>query len=181
MTRMAIAISILMAVSVAFVLANGQEAAYAQAQTTATLSPSKDNTLFESSRGTRSNGAGEYLFAGRTGGRASGKKQRAVIAFDVVGGVQAGATITSAQLTLRMSRSNTGSQTFKLHKLLADWGEGESNAGEPNSDDNSAASASGDATWIHTFFDTAMWAKPGGDFSDSLSASISVGRTGFYS
>ena len=181
MTRMALAFSILMAVAVALVLANGQEAAHAQAQRTATLSASKDNTLFESSGGSRSNGAGEYLYAGRTGGRAGGKQQRAVIAFDAAGSVPRGATITSVELTLRMSRTNTGSQTFKPHKLLADWGEGESNAGEPNADDNSAASAPGDATWIHTFFDTATWAKPGGDFSDSLSANTSVDRAGSYS
>ena len=181
MTRIVLALSVLMAVAVAFVLANGEEAAYAQAQTTATLSPSKDNTLFESTRGTRSNGAGEYLYAGRTGGRSSGKKQRAVIAFDLAGGIPAGSTITSAKLTLRMSRSNTGSQTFKLHKLLADWGEGDSNAGNPDGVDNSAASATGDATWIHTFFDTGMWAKPGGDFTESLSASTSLGRNGPHS
>ena len=52
------------------------------------LSPSKDNTLYEyvSADGDRSNGAGSYFFVGRTNG---GEPRRAVIACDIAGSVPA--------------------------------------------------------------------------------------------
>ena len=46
------------------------------------LSPSKDNTLFESSIGSVSSGAGQHVFAGTTG-QGSDNLRRAVMAFDV--------------------------------------------------------------------------------------------------
>ena len=43
-----------------------------------------------------------------------------------------------------------------------------------------APSTPGDATWIHTFFDTGAWTNPGGDFAAAPSAVLSVGAVGFF-
>ncbi len=140
------------------------------------LPPAKDNTLFESVSGSLSNGAGMHFFAGNT---RTGNARRGVIAFDVAGNVPAGSTINSVQLTLHMSRTrfNTG-QTIGLHEALADWGEGSSDAS--GDEGGGAAATTGDATWIHTFFNTANWASRGGDFTPAASATRSVGAIGDY-
>ncbi len=139
------------------------------------LGPSKDNTLYFSITGGSSNGAGSYIFVGNTN---SGSARRAVIAFDIASQVPAGATITQVVLTLNMSRSVTGAQTVNLHRLLADWGEGASDAS--GQEGGGANASSGDATWTHRFFSTTNWQTPGGDFSPTVSASTSVGPIGGY-
>ena len=57
--------------------------------------------------------------------------------------------------------------------MLQDWGEGTSNSGF--SGGGGAPATAGDATWLHTFFNTALWINPGGDFSATVSGSQSVG------
>jgi hypothetical protein len=140
------------------------------------LEPSKDNTLFESVSGSLSNGAGDHLFAGVTSGARS--IRRALVAFDVASAVPPGSSINSASLTLRMSRTIAGSETVTLHRVLADWGEGDSDA--IGAEGQGASAAPGDATWIHTFFDTDRWQNEGGDFEATASASAAVGDIGSY-
>lgn len=182
MARVLITLGILLAFVALFVQANARDVTYAQAQTTLTIGASKDNTLFESASGATSNGAGEFLFAGPTGNRAQGRLQRLVIAFDIAGNVPAGSTVTGVKLTLHMSQANSGSEPFTLQRLLADWGEGSSNAGNPQGSGNTASSATGDATWVHRFFNSDTWSNTGGDFSNTVSASTSVGAAaGFFS
>ena len=139
------------------------------------LSPSKDNTLYGSATGSFSNGIGDHIFVGNTN---AGQARRAVIAFDIASRVPAGSTIQNVTLTLRMSRTAAGPQTIRAHRLLADWGEGTSNAS--GNEGSGASSASGDATWVHRFFNSASWNNPGVDFSSSSSASASVGGSGSY-
>lgn len=143
---------------------------------TVTLTPLRDNTLYESSTGTLSNGAGRYLFAGTTARGAQAR--RGLLAFDL-GAIPPGATILSATLTLNMSRTIAGESAVALHALTADWGEGASAAG--GEEGGGAPPAPGDATWIHTFFDTATWAQPGGDFAPTPSAVTMVSVPGAYS
>lgn len=152
-----------------------RQAARAGTDEVAVLGAAKDNTLYESATGAISNGAGEYFFAGTT---LPGDIRRAVIAFDVAGNLPAGSTINSVTLTLNMSRTVSGSQTVALHRLLADWGEGSSNA--PGAEGEGAPSALNDATWIHTFFNTLLWSDPGGSFTPTASASLAVGTVGSY-
>ena len=142
----------------------------------ATLTPSKDNTLYENSGGNTSNGAGEWIFAGKT--KNGGLIRRAVMAFDIVSAVPAGATIESATLKLHMSKSRAGPETVKLHRLLGDWGEGASDASA--NEGGGTRSASGDATWKHRFFSSDDWQTLGGDFSAEASASASVAGVGDY-
>jgi len=94
---------------------------------TLTLPVLQDAMLIESADGSLANGAGPYLFAGRTG-QSSGSIRRALLAFDVAAQVPPGAKVTAVRLTLQMSQSNAGSVAVSLHRVLADWGEGASSA-----------------------------------------------------
>ncbi|MCI0439188.1 MAG: DNRLRE domain-containing protein [Chloroflexi bacterium] len=140
--------------------------------TEVTLPASKDNTLYLSNDGAFSNGAGAHIFAGNTN---DGGTRRAVVAFDV-GEIPPGSTIHSATLSLTMSKTTSGGQMIAVHRLLADWGEGASDA--PNEEGGGAQSQSGDATWIHRRFDTETWNNPGGDFAPGASASASAAGQG---
>jgi len=144
---------------------------------TAIINPSKDNTLYEyfAADGDRSNGAGTRFFAGRTD---QGRLRRGVVAFNV-GSIPAGSTITSVSLSMSMSRTNVNTaRTVELHKLLADWGQGTSNAS--GNEGEGAAATTNDATWRHRFFNTTLWTAQGGDFSGTVSASQSIGAVGTY-
>src|SRR3990172_12358271 len=145
---------------------------------TAALNPSKDNTLYEYvvADGDRSNGAGSRFFAGRT---AQGRLRRGVLAFDVAGSIPAGSTITSVSLSMDMSRTTLNTaRTVELRRLLADWGEGTSNADQQEG--QGAPATTTDATWRHRFYNTDLWTTQGGDFSGTVSASQSVGGIGTY-
>lgn len=135
----------------------------------------RDNTLYEDTTGSLSNGEGEWFFTGTT---ATDDIRRGVIAFDVAGDIPAGATITDVTLQLYMSRTISGSHPADLHRLLADWGEGGSNAS--GQEGGGASAQAGDATWIHRFYDSEFWDEPGGDFEAEPSASTAVAGLGSY-
>ncbi len=145
------------------------------AQNQIVLTPVKDNTLYFHAQGALSNGKGQNFFVGVT---ATGVIRRGLMAFDIAGAIPAGAIIQNATLTLNLSNSNTGPQPITLHKVLADWGEGSSNA--TGAEGSGAPADPGDATWIHRFFDTVFWTTPGGDFTATSSASQTVGNPGVY-
>jgi hypothetical protein len=144
----------------------------------ANINPLKDNTLYEyvPADGDLSNALGFHFFAGET---AMGQFRRGVLAFDIAGNIPAGSTILGVTLSLNMSRTGVDTaRTVELHKLLADWGEGTSQA---TGDEGMGAPATpNDATWRHRFFDTIFWTTEGGDFSGTVSASQSVGPVGVY-
>ena len=143
---------------------------------TANLSPIKDNTLYQYfvADGDRSNGAGDRFFTGKTD---QGRIRRGVLAFNVAASIPAGSTITSVTLSMNMSRTNLNTaRTIEIHRLLADWGEGISNAGQQEGE--GVAATTNDATWRHRFYSTLFWDVQGGDFSATVSASQSVGATG---
>jgi len=139
------------------------------------ISASRDNTLYQDINGNLSNGSGSYLFVGVNN---NGGIYRGLVAFDVSSVIPSNATITGVTLTLNMSRTASAAQTLSIHKVDSDWGEGTSNAG--GQEGMGAASAAGDATWIHTFYNTQTWTTAGGDYNGSASASISVGGIGQY-
>ena len=140
-----------------------------------TLTPAKDNTLHDNPRGAVSNGSGERMFVGVAGGVST---RRAVLAFDVASSVPAGSTIAAVTLTMNMSKTIAGEFPAALHRLLDDWGEGASDAA--GQEGAGARSEPGDATWIHTFYDTGFWSTEGGDFERLPSAVIPVGDIGYY-
>ena len=133
---------------------------------TVALTPSKDNTLFQSTNGSSSNGQGIHLFAGMT---ASEERRRALVAFDVASQIRPGSQVTRAELTIQVSFGLSGSQPFALHRVTADWGQGTSNAGSSR-DGGGAPAQNGDATWIHRFRPAQLWTTAGGDFAAAADA-----------
>jgi hypothetical protein len=148
------------------------------APVTVTLDAVKDNTLFESSSGHLSNGAGEHFFTGRTLQSPGASLRRGLLAFNIAGALPSGAIVEQVSLQLHMSKTISGAQTTTLHRVLADWGEGASNA--TAQEGSGIAAAAGDATWLHRFFPGQAWSTPGGDFVSNASASLPVNAIGFY-
>ena len=140
------------------------------------MGASKDNTLIEDSTGAFSNGAGPNFFVGRVDVISQGLRRRGVIAFDIASRIPAGSTILGVTLTVNMSKSTTGAQPATLYRLLSNWGEGTSSS----SGGGGAPSTPGDATWLHTFFNTSFWTAQGGDYAASPSATIQVSLVGQY-
>ena len=145
------------------------------------IGASQDNTLLESATGDRSNALGQRFFAGRVGATGLNTIRRALMAFDILGSVPAGSTITKVTLTLNMSKASGGGadRDVSLHSVLASWGEGTSIATKPN-EGIGGPSTTNDATWIHRFFDTEFWDNAGGDFTPTASAMTTVGIIGQY-
>ena len=139
------------------------------------IEASRDNTLYESTEGTLSNGSGDYIFVGRT---KSNGVRRAVIAFDDLSGIPAGSTIDSVRLHLQLSREASSSTTLSVWRLVSDWGEGASDADGEEGD--GAPATEGDATWVHTFHDSQNWLSAGGDFMETASAELAVDSVGNY-
>ena len=142
------------------------------AATVVTLNPVRDNTIYQSTTNTESNGAGSYLFAGLTD---NDEIRRGLLAFNIAGSVPAGSIIESVTLTLEMSRSRVNDFNFTLHRVTSDWGEGTSNA--DGQEGGGVAATANDATWMHTFYPGSFWATPGGSFNATASATTMVGRT----
>jgi hypothetical protein len=141
------------------------------------LNASKDNTLIESLTGALSNGSGEFFFAGLTGQASDENNRRGLLAFDL-SPIPAGSTVESATLKLHMSGTNLDAASVELHRVLANWGEGGSDA--PGGEGIGAAALSGDATWLHTFLPGSTWTSAGGDFAAAASAVQSIGGEGSY-
>ena len=143
------------------------------------IGASADNTLYESATGGLSNGAGAHLFVGNTDQGAASDGRRALIFFDIAGEMSAGSTVTGVTLTLNASRVESNvSLAVSLHTATQAWGEGTSDAG--GQEGAGAASTSGDATWLHTSFNTSFWTSAGGDFDAGASATTNVTGTGAY-
>lgn len=147
----------------------------AVAQLKVDLVAKKDNSLYEDANGAFSNGAGEYFFVGKT---KQNQIRRGLLAFDLAGQLPANAVIDSVKLKLVMAQTIAGPQPVQLLRMLADWGEGTSNAA--GNEGMGAASTTGDATWLHKFFNTSLWATRGSDFSVTASASQTVAGDGTY-
>ncbi len=135
--------------------------------------PVRDNTLYERQLGDLSNGAGDHLFFGQTGPNAGNVLRRAVLAFDF-SSIPPGSVVTDVQLSVNVNMVPPGASSFDttLHRSLADWGEGTSDA--PGPEGGGTDATPNDATWVHTFFDTQTWANIGGDFAATASATVNL-------
>lgn len=144
--------------------------------TTIQLAPSLDNTLYESATGALSNGAGQYLFVGKT---AQGAVRRALIAFDVLAAIPPKSRIVDVELRLVSSRSTaSGPIPVELHRVVTQWGEGTSigSSGEGSG----APATAGDATWTHGVFPSLAWQNVGGDFVGAPSSVTSMPVLGAF-
>jgi hypothetical protein len=145
---------------------------------TVSIVADRDNTLFESATGDISNGAGPSLFVGTT---ETNLERRALLHFDVASAVPVEATVESAVLTLHLSRANTTvPQSVDVRRVLFDWGEGTSDSSGNLGGGQGAPATTGDATWLHRFFDTELWTNPGGDFGTVSTATTDVVGEGTY-
>lgn len=142
-----------------------------------TLNASLDNTLYIDVSGAVSNGSGPTMFCGKTGVFGTGAR-RALVQFDVAGGIPSGATITSVRLRLYMSQSVSGAYPISLRRVTNSWGEGISDAGPTGG--QGVQAQNNDATWLHRFYPATNWANAGGDFTVASSASINVSGLGPY-
>ncbi|MCA9320727.1 MAG: DNRLRE domain-containing protein, partial [Planctomycetes bacterium] len=140
---------------------------HAPAQSSISLEPSQDNTLyFESGSACNlSNGAGTGMFAGTNG---SADPRRAVMAFDLAGLIPAGALITGAQLELNEEQGQGLGILFSLHRLATAWGESTSVAGSGGG--GGGVAQTGDATWNCAVAPGVSWSTSGGDFVPAASA-----------
>lgn len=90
------------------------------------------------------------LFVGRT---RMGDVRRAMVAFDVAGAIPAGSKIKSVKLRMTVDKTHPGGHQIGLHRVTAEWAESASwNNRQPG----------------------VKWAKAGGDFAATASASTSV-------
>lgn len=142
----------------------------ATSQVTVDIIPDRDNSIY--SENNNSNGTGK-LYAGRT---CSGNNRRALIHFDIAANVPAGATITAVTLTLNIESdgSTPGADTYNLHPINANWGEGTSfGIG------TGGAAVFPDATWSDGTLGT-PWASAGGDFGASVASTVITPVFGDY-
>jgi len=154
-----------------------------------------DNTLFDDTAapppptlggtgGELSNGVGPHFFSGL-----AGELKRGLVAFDT-SSIPPGSIVTDVVLTLNMNRTQPAlvpTADVSLHRVLSAWGEGTSNSGGDPADPTAGGggagiqATTGDATWLHTFYATAFWTTPGGDFAGTPSATTTVIDVGPYS
>lgn len=143
---------------------------------------SKDNTIYQNTD--NSNGAGDHIFAGRAAALNPNPVRRALLAFDLTS-IPAGSTINSVTLRLRLSRASSSTlRLTSLHRVLADWGEGTSDAGAGGvgiGEGDGVPATANDATWNNRFHPATAWTTLGGDFEATPSASLNVGAiNNFY-
>jgi hypothetical protein len=155
---------------VAIVLGSAQAAAE-----TVEIEADRDATLIEDPDGALANGSGIAFFAGRTN-LAENSIRRALLRFDVAAVVPRQAIVESVALRLYLNPSNAAPRTIGLYRALADWGEGPSSS----AGGGGAPSERGDATWLHTFWDSEFWAYAGGQFIGRASAEAEVSDTGYF-
>ena len=139
------------------------------------LLPDQDNTLYEDAEGAASNGAGKGLFFGKTGPDGDELLRRALVRFDL-SGIPSSAVINSVEVSFvinQVPQNGAAADSATLHLASKDWGEGASNPF--GAEGQGAAAQSGDATWLHTFYDTIFWTNPGGDYEPLASATTAFG------
>jgi hypothetical protein len=147
---------------------------------TVAIPAARDTTLVEDPNGALANGAGPAVFAGRTAASDNGVR-RGLVVFDLVQGLAAipptAMNIEKVALGLtNLTESNLAPAEYRLHRVLADWGEGTSSS----TGGGGAPATPGDATWIHTFHSTSFWMHNGAQFVGNPSARLVIAGPGAY-
>jgi len=141
---------------------------------TVSLHPAADTSIY-SAFPTFNFGGGTTITAG---GRPQGGESRALMLFDIHDNLPAGAIIQSVSLRMAVlgtPSSGAVNSVFDLNELTASWAEGS------GSDRGGSPAGPNAATWNNRFGASGSpWATPGGDFSSSISAFISVIGDGSY-
>jgi hypothetical protein len=165
-------------------LASAAAISTASADTTVTVSATKDAMIFGTSANADTNnasGKGPALFSGADG---QSNKKRSTITFDIASaGIPSNATIVSVTMTMYLAQvagsgggGSPGSypnRTLKLHKVQQNWGEGTS--GSPTSPTVGGTGqgytrVSGDSSWSYAIYSGTSWTA-GGNINATASAS----------
>lgn len=150
---------------------------------TVTLGAGKVATIFEN-QPDHSIGRGPAVFIG---GDSSGSPRRGLIDFNIAANLPAGATITSASLTMYLglvggTESGTPDstpRTIDLQRITSDWAHGPTGLGVTtiSGTDQGFAAIPPSPTWDERRYQQDQpWTTPGGDFSTTISASTAVGQ-----
>lgn len=144
----------------------------ATGQTTVSLNPEQDNTMFQVPN-RYSNGIGPEIYSGVVN-NGSKLSRRSLIQFSFED-IPVDATITDVQLELYCTKvSSTGNQSnYDLHRLEESWGEESSYS----NNGQGVLADTGDATWKSRFYDFTNpvdWQVQGGTFDPIPNASIPV-------
>jgi hypothetical protein len=75
---------------------------------------------------------------------------------------------------MERSGGEAGDEVYSFHRVTADWGEGESDSGDPGGMGTPAVA--GEVTWLSRFHGVALWSTPGGEFLAADSASLEISR-----
>lgn len=156
----------------------------AAADTTVTVSATKDAMIFGTSANADTNnasGKGPALFAGADG---QSNRKRSTLTFDIASaGIPANATIVSVTMTLYLAQvagsggggtpASYPNRTIRLHKVQQNWGEGTS--GSPTSPTVGGTGqgytrVSGDSSWTYAIYSGTSWTA-GGNINATASAS----------
>lgn len=137
---------------------------------TGVLAPAADATIFEENADS-SDSLSQGLFAGRNN---TDHIRRAFVRFNLAG-IPAGVTVSSVQVRLSMTRSNSGSVFASLYRASGAWGEGTSDAGIPGG--SGAPATPGDPTWTMRVYPATPWMIPGGDTAALPSATTLLGSS----
>lgn len=142
------------------------------ASTSLTLTATRDTSLFENT--SNSNGAGENLYAGRTGSMAGNARRRALVRFDL-STLPNQAVVETAAVELHQTLGGSAPVSMTLHRVTSDWGEALSDSGTPGG--SGAPARNGDATWTHRFHPGTPWLTAGGDVIATPSATTVIDST----
>ena len=137
---------------------------------TVALTPTADATIFKENADS-SDAKSPGLFAGLT---RTDFIRRAFLRFNLAG-IPAGVTVSSVQVRLSMTRSNSGSVFSSLYRVSGAWGEGTSDAGIPGG--SGAPATAGDPTWTMRVYPGTAWTTPGGDTAALPSATTLLGSS----
>lgn len=143
---------------------------------TTNITSSADAGLFEFNP---DNNLGGMNFV-TSGSIVSGERGRALFRFNVATALPPGAIVTAASVTFKLGTARGVGQTFDLHRVLADWGEGIGSGMNVGAGLGAPANA-GEVTWNSRFHGTSAWTTPGGasgtDFIATPSASSVMAST----
>jgi hypothetical protein len=141
---------------------------------TVTLEPVADTSIY-SAFPTFNFGGGTTITAG---GRPHGGESRGLMLFNLQSALPPGAVIQSVSLRLTVlgtPPNGAVNSVFDLNMLGASWAEG------TGSDRGGSVAGANEATWNKRFGTSGSpWATPGGDFSSSVSAFVSILADGNY-
>ncbi|MEM7708967.1 MAG: DNRLRE domain-containing protein [Pseudomonadota bacterium] len=146
----------------------------AAAQTTVTLSPTIDNSIFSESD--NSGGGDDNLFIGITAAQAQNGQRRALLAFQDLAQIPGGATITAVELNMAVTRGVGPSIPVAVFETTSAWTEGTSTP--TNAGGAGAPAADGGATWRLATSPNDEWTTQGGDFDPAELTQADVNTSG---